>query len=101
MVDKLENIPDEFQPPSPLETLKIETFEGIGEVTVGVGSNWHKLIFALVLLDNPNVNKYLLAEKLKLSDRITKTKIFPREGMALPDGKVYVEPITEEKKEGQ
>jgi hypothetical protein len=35
-----------------------------------------------------------------MSDRITKTKIFPREGMALPDGETYKEPPMEDKKEG-
>jgi len=95
----VENAPEETRP-DPLETVKIESFEGIGEVTVGVGSNWHKMIFALVLLDNPNVNRYFLSEQLRLTDRITKTKIFPREGMALPGGEEYVEPLTEDKKEG-
>lgn len=89
MVDKLENIPDELQKPSPVETAKIENFEGIGEITIGVGSNWHIIAVALCLLNNPQINKYLLAQKLKLTDRITKTKIFPREGMALPGGEVY------------
>ena len=100
MVDRLENIPDELQPPSPLETLKIESFEGVGELTIGVGSDKHILTTAIVLLNNPLINKFLLFQKLQMSDRITKTKIFPREGMALPDGEVYHEPITTEKKEG-
>ncbi len=100
MVDKLENIPDELQPPSPLETLKIESFEGVGELTIGIGSDKHILTVAIVLLNDPQVNKFLLVQKLNLSDRITKTKIFPREGMALPDGEVYHEPLTADKKEG-
>ena len=100
MIEKLENIPDELQSPSALETIAIETFEGIGEITIGVGSNWHILTVALCLLDNPQVNKFLLAQKLQLADRITKTQIFPREGMALPDGEVYHEPTTTKKKEG-
>ena len=93
----VDNAPEEVKP---VDTVRIESFDGVGEVIVGVGSNWHKLIFAFVLLDNPNVNQYFLAEQLKLSDRITKTKIFPREGMALPGGEVYAEPTTEDKKEG-
>ncbi len=100
MVDKLENVPDELQSPNPLETLKIESFEGIGELTIGIGSDKHILTTAIVLLNNPQINKFLLVQQLKMSDRITKTKIFPREGMALPDGEVYHEPITEDKKEG-
>jgi len=99
MVEKLENIPDEMQPPSPLETVIIDKIEPIGELTIGVGNNWHIMMTAMCILDSPNVNKFLLAQKLKMSDRITKTKIFPREGMALPNGETYKEPTTK-KKEG-
>ena len=77
----------------------IENFEGVGEITIGVGSNWNIIVTALCLQNHPQVNKYLLAQKLKLGDRITKTRIFPREGMALPNGEIYKE-STEEKKEG-
>ncbi len=100
MVDKLENIPDELQTPSPLETVIIANIEPIGELVMGVGSNWHIMMTAMCLHDDPNVNKFLLAQKLNMSDRITKTKIFPREGMALPDGEVYHEPLMADKKEG-
>jgi len=100
MVDKLENIPDELQPPSPLETIIIENIEPFGELVMGVGSNWHIILTALCAIDNPNANKFLLGQKLKMSDRITKTQIFPRDGMALPDGEVYSEPTTQKKKEG-
>ncbi len=100
MSDQLENIPNEFQAKSPLETASIENFEGIGDITTGIGGVEHVLAVSLCILNNPQVNKFLLAQKLKLSDRITKTKIFPREGMALPDGEVYHEPIMEDKKEG-
>lgn len=99
MVNELGNVPDEMQPANPLETVKIETFEGIGELTLGVGSTNQILATAVVLLNHPQVNRFLLAQKLKMSDRITKTKIFPRGGMALPDGETYKEPSTEEKKE--
>jgi len=99
MVDKLENVPDEMQPKSPVETVIIENFEGVGELTVGVGSTNQILATAVVLLNHPQTNKFLLAQKLKMSDRITKTKIFPREGMALPNGETYKEPTTK-KKEG-
>ena len=77
---------------SPEETVNIETFDGFGELTIGVGSNWGIIITAICMLDNPTVNKFLLAQKLKLSDRITKSKIFPREGMTLPNGEVYKMP---------
>ena len=100
MVDKLENIPDEMQPKSPLETVIIENFEGVGELTIGVGSTNQILATALVLINHPQANKFLLGQKLKMSDRITKTKIFPRTGMALPDGEVYIEQLTDDKKEG-
>jgi len=100
MVEQLENIPNEMQPESPLETVIIENFEGVGELTIGVGSTNQILATAVVLLNHPQVNKFLLAQKMKMSDRITKTKIFPREGMALPDGETYKEPPMEDKKEG-
>jgi hypothetical protein len=99
MVEQLD-LPNELQPPNPLETLKIENFEGIGELTIGIGSDKHILTTAIVLLNDPTVNKFLLLQKLKLSDRITKTQIFPRNGMALPDGEVYTEPLTADTKEG-
>jgi hypothetical protein len=99
MVEQLDNALNEA-PPEPLEILKVEDFEGIGEITIGVGSDKHILMTAIVLMDNPQANKFLLAQKLKLSDRLTKTKIFPRTGMALPDGEVYIEPLTDDKKEG-
>ncbi len=100
MVDKLENIPDEMQPKNPLETVIVENFEGVGELTIGVGSTNQILATAVVLINHPQANKFLLVQKLKLSDRITKTKIFPREGMALPNGETYKEPPMEDKKEG-
>jgi len=95
MVTRLENVPDQLQEPSPLDTIRIETFEGIGELTIGVGSNWHIIAVALCLLNAPQINKFFLAQKLNLVDRITKTKIFPRNGMALPNGEVYQEPQSE------
>jgi hypothetical protein len=49
----------------------------------------------MALQDDPLVNSYFLAQKLKLSDRMTKTKIFPRDGMALPNGETYSEPQEE------
>ena len=61
-----------------------------------MGSNWNIIVTALCLQNHPQVNKFLLAQKLRLVDRITKTKIFTREGMALPNGETY----TEDKKEG-
>jgi hypothetical protein len=92
---KLENVPDSMQPPSPLDTLRVEHFEGIGDLTIGVGSNWHIIAVALCLLNDPKINKFFLFQKLRLNDRITKTRIFPRDGMALPNGEVYTEPQTE------
>lgn len=99
MIEKLENIPNSFQSPSPAEVIKIEHFEGIGDLTIGVGSNWQIIVTALCIQNHPQTNKFLLAQKLKLTDKMTKTQIFPREGMALPNGETYKEPMTE-KKEG-
>ena len=89
----------ELQPENPADVAKIEHFENIGDITIGVGTNWHIIATALCVLNDPNVNKFLLANKLKITDRITKTKIFPREGMSLPNGQVYSEPSIEEIKE--
>jgi len=79
----------------PADVLKVENFEGFGELTIGVSSQMNIVVTALCLLDRPIVNKFFLAQKLKLTDRITKTKIFPRPGMALPNGEVYQEPEVE------
>ncbi len=66
--------------------------EGIGEVVGGQhGSATTTLVVAMCVLNHPQVNKYFLASNLKLSDRLTGTKVFPRAGMTLPDGEVYVE----------
>ena len=87
----------EFKADSSADDVKIEMFEGFGEIVVGgSSSNWYLLLTALCLQDNPQINKFLLANKLKIVDRLTKTKIFPREGMALPVGEVYEEPEKEE-----
>jgi hypothetical protein len=72
---------------------EIKEFEGVGELTVGgtvAGGDANRVIFtALSIANDPAVNSYLLANKVKLTDRVTKTKIFPREGMALPNGEIY------------
>jgi hypothetical protein len=82
--------------PNAVDVARIEEFEGFGELTVGgSGDNWRIVMISLVLLDNPRLNQFLLANKLKLSDRITKTKIFPRDGMSLPGGEVYQSPSEE------
>jgi hypothetical protein len=87
----------EFGPKVSADDVKIEWFEGIGEITVGgTSSNWYLLLVALCIQNNPQLNKFLLLNKLKITDRITKTKIFPRKGMALPDGETYEEPEEEE-----
>ncbi len=83
---------DEGVSENPADMTKIEYFDGIGELTIGIGSTLHILVTALCMFDDPKINHFLLAQKLKLSDRITKTKIFPREGMALPGGETYPEP---------
>ena len=77
----------------------IQMFEGCGELTVGgsaSGGDATRILFnSLALLDDPMVNSYFLAQKLKLSDRMTKTKLFPRDGMALPNGETYSVPQEE------
>jgi hypothetical protein len=77
----------------------IQNFEGIGELTVGgsvAGGDTTRVVFtALAMLNDPMVNSYFLAQKMKMSDRMTKTQIFPRDGMSLPNGETYREPQEE------
>lgn len=74
----------------------VRNYEGVGELAVG-GSDVQKILAtALCLLNHPVVNQYFLDGKLRLQDRITKTRIFPREGMALPNGQTYTAPVVEE-----
>jgi hypothetical protein len=88
---------NEFRADNPADAVTIVEFEGFGEITVGgTSSNWYLIAVALCLQDNPLVNKFLLANKLSIVDRMTKTKIFPRDGMALPNGEVYEAPAKEE-----
>ena len=68
---------------------KIQHYPGIGELTVGGGRE--VLWVALCMLNDPLVNQYLLDSLLRLEDRMTKTRVFPRVGMALPNGQFYEE----------
>lgn len=81
-------------------TPTIQGFEGVGELAVGglvAGGDMNRLIFtALSLLNDPVVNSYLLANKVKMQDRVTNTRIFPRDGMPLPNGEVFSTPQEEE-----
>jgi hypothetical protein len=81
----------------PVDALAVKDIPNIGELTVG-GTNdpMRVVIAALAALNNPNVNEVLLAFRVKFSDRFTKTRVFPRDGMALPDGEVYKEEPKEE-----
>ena len=99
-MDELPNVPTDFQPKSPAEDIKVENIEPLGELMVGGGSaNAQFLLTALSILNDPNLNHFFLVNKLKLSDRFTKTKIFPRDGMALPNSEVYKSPEPVEVKE--
>lgn len=68
----------------------VKSYPGIGELVTGGSDTTRVILTALCMLNDPQVNQYLLDCKLRLSDRLTKTVIFPREGMSLPDGNVYV-----------
>lgn len=78
---------------------RVQEFEGVGELTVGgtvAAGDVNRLLFTcLVLLNDPAVNSYMLANGLKLQDRLTKTKVFPRDGMSLPNGEVFSAPQEE------
>ena len=67
----------------------VREYEGFGEITPGRGSVDKALLVAVCLLNNPSVNQYFLDSKVMLVDRMTKTKVFPRGGMALPNGETY------------
>ena len=71
------------------DTAVVKNYPGFGELVVGGSDPIRVILTSLCMLDNPQVNQYLLDQKLKLVSRLTNTKIFPREGMALPDGKTY------------
>lgn len=68
---------------------QVKNYPGIGELVVTGGDPIRVMLTALCMLNNPQVNGFFLDNKLKMSDRLTKTQIFPREGMALPDGQTY------------
>ena len=68
----------------------VKNYPGFGELTIGTSDANKVIVTALCMLNDPKVNQYLLDNKLKMVDRITKTKIFPREGMSLPE-ETYVE----------
>jgi hypothetical protein len=89
---------NEFNAKSGLEdTLPtIKTYEGFGDLVSGRGKEGYVMFVAICMLDHPLVNQYLLDNNVKFSDRITKTQIFPREGMALPGGVVYSAPAKNE-----
>lgn len=94
MAQVLENIPDELQPEDVKVTLvepalTILDVEGIGEVMVGHADVQATLMLAACAQNNPTINQILLASNLKFTDRTTGTKIFPREGMPLPNGEIY------------
>ncbi len=94
MSEVLENIPDALQPDDvavKIEEPKLTVLdvEGIGEIMVGHADVQATLMLAAVAQNNPTINQILLASNLKFTDRTTGTKIFPREGMPLPNGEIY------------
>jgi hypothetical protein len=68
----------------------VKSYPSFGELVTGGSDVTRVMLTALCMLNDPQVNEYLLDCKLRLSDRLTKTAIFPREGMSLPAGNVYV-----------
>ncbi len=86
----------QWQSTNPADDIRVEKIEPFGELAVGGGSaNAQFLLTSLCILDNPNLNYFFLVNKLRLRDRMTKTEIFPRDGMALPNGEVYTSPQPE------
>lgn len=79
-----------------IDGLKTQIITNIGEMTVGGTSDVNRVIMlALANMNDPFVNEVLLAFQVKFSDRFTKTRVFPRNGMALPNGEVYTEKVVE------
>lgn len=73
----------------------VKQYEGFGELIAGSSDPVKVLFTALAMVNHPWANQYLLDSRLYLQDRITKTVIFPRNGMALPNGETYSVPIVE------
>lgn len=88
------NSDDKFEP-------VIKEYEGFGELVIGTSDKTKVIVTALCMLDHPQVNQYFLDNKLKMVDRITKTRIFPREGMSLPGGEVFHLPEVETSTENE
>jgi len=87
----------QFQSTNAADNIKVEKIAPLGELAVGGGSvSAQFLLTSLCILDDPNLNHYFLVNQVKLQDRLTKTRIFPRDGMALPNGEVYTSPQPEE-----
>jgi len=88
----------DFQAKSGAEVLTpvIKEYPGIGELVTGSNDPNKVLFTALCMLNDPTINQYLLDCRLRLADRITKTVIFPREGMSLPEGQVFSAPAENE-----
>lgn len=92
-----------FQGTRAPDKIKIRTLTNIGEVVVGgvstpdpILQRMYVILLALINTNDPFVNEALLAQDVKFLDRFTKTKIFPRVGMALPNGQTYTETEVEE-----
>ena len=92
-----------FRGTRPAENITTQNLTNIGEVMVGglstadpVLQRMYVILLALINMNDPFANEALLAQKVKFSDRLTGTKIFPRPGMALPNGQTYTEPEVEE-----
>lgn len=82
------------------DTVMIKEMTNIGELAVGGTSDVQKVILsALANMNDPYINEVLLAYKVNFLDRITKTRVFPRIGMALPNGEVYKEEPNQEELE--
>ena len=61
MATELPNIPTQFQTPSPVDDLKVENIEPLGELTVGGGSiNPQFVVTCFCILDNPQLNYFFL-----------------------------------------
>ena len=82
----------EFRAETFADSVMITKITNIGELAVGGTSDVQKVILsALANMNDPYINEVLLAFRVNFLDRITKTRVFPRSGMALPNGEVYKE----------
>jgi len=66
MTTELSNIPTQFQTQNPVDDLKVENVDPVGELTVGGGSvNPQFVITCLCILNNPQHQEQIILSQLR------------------------------------